>query len=285
MASAPVPAVAQADNGDGRHGSSGRQFGSTGWVVSDSLPIPDDIRCPIMFGLSPNRMRRPPPCRLALVIAAEAPIAVILRRGPTRWVEVVRWNTADDTFEYGQWFHGRIYEERCGLSPDGALFVYAARQHGRIDEASGYLASFTAVSKPPYLTALAMWPADSTWGGGGRFTGLRTLRLAYALGGTSHPGVAPTNIYMAPLPDPHPRHLPIGLEIETDLDDYAPYSGRLLGTEPDGSIRVRDAGGREIVVRNGAIYVVEHTGTERLLRDFNSDTRRDVPPPPEATTW
>lgn len=230
-------------------------------------------------------MPTPTPCRLALVIAAAAPIAVILRRGPTRWVEVIRWNTANDTFVHGQWLHGRIYEERCGLSPDGTLFVYFAMKHGHIDEASGYRVTFTAVSKPPYLTALAMWPEGSTWGGGGRFTAPRTLRLAYSLGGTSHPGVAPTTIYMAPLPAPHPRHLPLGLKIETDLDHYEPYSGHFLGTGPDGSIRVRDHGGREIVVRNGALYVVERDDNERLLRDFNSDMRRNVPPSPEATTW
>jgi hypothetical protein len=230
-------------------------------------------------------MRVAPPSRLALVIAAKAPIAVILRRGPTRWVEVIRWNTADDSFVHGQWFHGRIYEERCGLSPDGELFVYFAMKYGRVDRSAGYKNTFTAVSRPPYLTALAMWPEGSTWGGGGRFTANRTLRLAYSAHGTSHPGIANTMIYMAPLPQHHPMHVPLGLTIETDLDYYAPHSGFYLGTGPDGSWRGRDHSGREIVLRNGALYAIGPGGKELLLRDFNSDERRNVVAPPDAMRW
>jgi hypothetical protein len=68
------------------------------------------------------------PPRLFVVLAREAPIGVILRRGPAAWYHVILWHTDTDHFERGAWFKGRIYEERCDLSPDGQLFLYFALQ-------------------------------------------------------------------------------------------------------------------------------------------------------------
>ncbi len=67
----------------------------------------------------------------------------------------------------GQWFHGRIYERRGDLSPDGKLLVYfAANWKDRSGPNSG---SWTAVSRPPYLSALAIWFKGDAWNGGGLF--------------------------------------------------------------------------------------------------------------------
>ena len=123
-------------------------------------------------------MSKSPPCRLSLVFAREAPIVVILRRGPTRWVEVIKWNTLEDAFEHGQWLHGRIYAERCGVSPNDRLFVYFALKYGKV--ARGYEQTFTAVSRPPFLTALALWPTGSTWGGGDDSSTTRPYALPMA---------------------------------------------------------------------------------------------------------
>lgn len=102
--------------------------------------------------------------------------ALILRRGPVRWVQAILWDTAHDTFERGQWLNGRVYEEKCDLSPDGELFVYFSAKHGKPrDEAIGGI--WTAVSKPPYFTALALWPQMGTYGGGGLFADRRKLAL------------------------------------------------------------------------------------------------------------
>jgi len=63
---------------------------------------------------------------------------------------MIRWNTADDTFESGQWFRGRIYDRRSDLSPDGSLLLYFARKiNGRTLADKGYTYAWTAVSKPP----------------------------------------------------------------------------------------------------------------------------------------
>ena len=110
----------------------------------------------------------PVPCRLWVLMARQAQAAVILRRGPTRWVELILWGTKKDQFQRGQWFHGRIYEERCDLSPDGTKFVYFASKYGHKPDAD-MPDTWTAISKPPYFTALALWPHEDAYGGGGLF--------------------------------------------------------------------------------------------------------------------
>ena len=225
-------------------------------------------------------------CRLSLVFARSAPIAVILRRGPTRWVEVIKWNTAKDKFECGQWLHGRIYAERCGLSPNGKLFVYFAMKYGRVGKEHGYEQTFTAVSKPPYLTALALWPEGSTWGGGGHFVDDATLRLAYGANGTNHPGTGRTTICMAPMPSAHPSHLPHKLRIETDLDRYAPDLGFHDETASSKDVWVgRDHANRQIIAREGVLYGINSRKKEVVLRDFNADMPERIVAPKVATEW
>ena len=101
--------------------------------------------------------------RLYAILARKKPVAVVFRRGPSKQVQLIKWNTEQDTFEYGQWFKGRIYERRCDLSPNGDLLIYFAAKY------KGPLFSWTAISRPPYLSALALWPKGDGWGGGGRF--------------------------------------------------------------------------------------------------------------------
>lgn len=85
-------------------------------------------------------------------------------------MQLVRWNTELDSFEPGHWFHGRIYEKRCDLSPDGELLIYFAQQLNRRNlQNKEYTYAWTAVSRPPYLTALALWPKGDCWHGGGLF--------------------------------------------------------------------------------------------------------------------
>ncbi len=81
---------------------------------------------------------------------------------------VTLWDTKRDTFESGQWFHGRIYPDKCDVSPDGKLWIYFAAKFSR-PYCKAYHDSWTAVSRPPYLTALALWPMGGTWGGNGLF--------------------------------------------------------------------------------------------------------------------
>lgn len=119
-------------------------------------------------------MTTKPATRIYALIAPRARIAVVFRQGPSRQVLLLRWNMAVDSFESGQWFKGRIYERCCDLSPSGKYLVYFAG-----NQKPPYY-SWTAVSKPPYLTALTLWPSGGS-GGGGLFKSDSSLYLNHNL--------------------------------------------------------------------------------------------------------
>jgi hypothetical protein len=93
-------------------------------------------------------------------------------------VQLILWDTDTDALEYGQWLKGRVYERRCDLSPDGKLFLYfAQKKHQRRVNIQEYTYAWTAVSRPPYFTALALWPKGDCWNGGGSFDDNTTISL------------------------------------------------------------------------------------------------------------
>lgn len=114
--------------------------------------------------------------RLWVLLARKARIAAIFRRGPSRQVRLIKWNLDDDKFEFGQWFKGRVYERRCDLSPEGTLLIYFAATYKEP------LFSWTAVSKLPWFTALALWPKGDGWNGGGHFFGPYDVHLDHFSG-------------------------------------------------------------------------------------------------------
>lgn len=109
--------------------------------------------------------------RIHVIIARAASEAIIIRRGPTKQVQLIKWHMKSDTFTHGQWFKGRIYERRCDLSPSGDYFLYFAAKN------SPPLGSWTALSRPPYFTALALWAKGDAWGGGGLFKSDNRIQL------------------------------------------------------------------------------------------------------------
>ena len=118
------------------------------------------------------------PCRLHFLLARRAHAGVIFRRGPSKWTQLIRWDTEADSFEPGQWFHGHLYERRADLSPDGSLLIYFVSKFNRRTLADAeYTYAWTAISRPPYFTALALWPKGDCWHGGGLFRDDRTVLL------------------------------------------------------------------------------------------------------------
>ena len=109
--------------------------------------------------------------RIYAILARKAPLAVVFRRGPSKNVLLIKWDTSNDTIEFGQWLTGRIYERRCDLSPEGDLLLYFAANYRK-----PYY-SWSAVSRPPFLTALALWPKGDGWGGGGHFLSGKRIAL------------------------------------------------------------------------------------------------------------
>ncbi|HEY5914124.1 MAG TPA: hypothetical protein VJA21_26345, partial [Verrucomicrobiae bacterium] len=204
-----------------------------------------------------------PPCRLALIFAAKAPVTLILRRGPSRRVKMIVWNTKTDQFIDGEWWHGRIYAEKCGLSPDGRLFVYFGYQWKPRYIPEGVFA-FTAVSRIPSFQPVALWPAGSFWGGGGRFLTNCTVSLNYGKGA---------------LPEAHSLFREHGLQVKDKLGIYchpAPDEGfRLDPAEHRGADWLgKDHRGKLIFTRAGILYRL--LGDREIpLRNFNTD----LPPP------
>ena len=78
----------------------------------------------------------------------------------------IGWHRDRDTFEVGQWLRGRIYERRSDLSPDGKHLIYFA-MNGRW--ASRTKGAWTAISRAPYLAAVALYAKGDCWHGGGMF--------------------------------------------------------------------------------------------------------------------
>lgn len=111
-------------------------------------------------------IQKPAP-RITALLARESPQAVIFRRGPSRYVQLIAWDTSNDTFILGQWLCGRIYDRLCDLSPSGKYLIYFAAKPSQRKR-------WTAISKPPYLHALALWP-DTFLGGGGYFKDADTI--------------------------------------------------------------------------------------------------------------
>jgi len=105
----------------------------------------------------------PPPPLLYAIRASAAPVAVVFaHRGP--WFKVARWDLATNRVQRGAWFRGKIFQRRSDISPDGELLHYVAMKGGH---------TFHAVSRMPWLTALALWHADTTYGNGSHFTPAR----------------------------------------------------------------------------------------------------------------
>lgn len=114
------------------------------------------------------------PARLHVLLARDAKVGLVLRRGPSKSVCTVLWNRARDTFQLGQWLRGRIYERRCDLSPDGQTFIYFAMNGRWQSETKG---SWTAISRVPYLKAISLFAKGDCWHGGGLFLSNREFWL------------------------------------------------------------------------------------------------------------
>src|SRR5436853_4020818 len=99
--------------------------------------------------------------RLHALLASEAPVGVVFRRGPANSVCSILWNRDRDEFQIGQWLRARLYERRADISPDGRHMIYFA---GRATN------SWTAISKVPWLKAVVFFEKGDRWQGGGLFT-------------------------------------------------------------------------------------------------------------------
>jgi hypothetical protein len=142
------------------------RFGDGGRiVVAAKKDITADQRPARRSTVGTNMARFAP--RLHVLMASQAPVGLVIRRGPSKSVATILWDRRRDRFKLGQWLKGRIYERRSDLSPEGKYFIYFA-MNGKWHSRGG--GSWTAISRAPYLKALAFFPKGDCWHGGGLWT-------------------------------------------------------------------------------------------------------------------
>ena len=105
--------------------------------------------------------------RIYCIPATQAPVVAVLRRGPTDWCHVGRWDLAQGRYEPGAWLRGRIFPRRSDLSPDGRILCDFAHNPGATWE---HGEAYVALSKLPWVTALHAFGTDGTWTRGYHFT-------------------------------------------------------------------------------------------------------------------
>ena len=98
--------------------------------------------------------------RLFGIGASDSGTFAIIRRGPSAWCHLSRWEPDRGELTLGSWVHATIYPQRCDLSPDGRWFVALFLQSGaRWDVGETYL----SISRLPWLTSLAAWRTCGAW--------------------------------------------------------------------------------------------------------------------------
>jgi hypothetical protein len=111
--------------------------------------------------------------RLFGILARDAPVVAVIRRGPSSWCQLGRWTVgAAATYEPGSWLRATIYPQRCALSPDGRLLSYFALGGPARWAAGG---TYIAVSRLPWAHALVAWGTGGTWTQGAEFVDDRTV--------------------------------------------------------------------------------------------------------------
>lgn len=117
--------------------------------------------------------------RLHVLLARKNATALVIRRGPSKQVGTFLWDRKTNKVSPGQWLKGRIYERRSDISPDGKYFIYFAMNGKWKSKSKG---SWTAISKTPYLKAIAFFPKGDGWNGGGLWTGMQSYWLNAGFG-------------------------------------------------------------------------------------------------------
>ena len=101
-----------------------------------------------------------------LFFATDNKCALILRRAKDRMYNLIAWNRADDSFVEGQWIREDVWPDLCSLSPDGQHFLYHVKNSSMWRQATE---NYTVVSRPPWFTAVALFPQGGLSCAGGSF--------------------------------------------------------------------------------------------------------------------
>jgi len=122
-----------------------------------------------------NGERLKPACRLYVLVAANAEVALVFRRGPSDWWHLLHWDLHRRILTPGAWFHGNLYPRRSDISPDGRLFGYFALKTAAQSE---WPDAYCAVARVPWLEALVAWKTSGAWTWGCQFSENGELRIS-----------------------------------------------------------------------------------------------------------
>lgn len=111
------------------------------------------------------------PARLHLLTAKGSPYVAVIRRKPSKLFHIIRWNTQNDSLEYGSWFKGQLYPLRCDISFDGQWMVYLAMGGNNGNTWNG-------VCQLPWLKTYLEGENCGTWFGGGYWKKEKELFLS-----------------------------------------------------------------------------------------------------------
>jgi hypothetical protein len=104
--------------------------------------------------------------RVFCVPDPECRVAAVLEKRPRQWWRIGRWDLSSGEYTRGSWFNGSLYPQRCDLSAGGRWFLYFALKPNS-DWPAGE--TYTAISRLPWLKALAAWRESGTWSRGAHF--------------------------------------------------------------------------------------------------------------------
>jgi hypothetical protein len=209
---------------------------------------------------------------------------MVLRRGPSAWWHILHWDLTSFTLTPGAWFHGNLYARRCDISPNGHLFGYfALKQTGNTPQ---WPDAYFAVSKGPWLEALAAWKTCGTWTWGCEFSEEGRLGIRACVMPEPFHGSYPHPVSVCPMSLDWPKR-DVWNETKRGWRFAArgdPLAGNVLA-KPNLIMRREQPGGIAGVIlwlihhgvdfRNGGIEGVQ-------LEYFLQDTPEDVTPVPEA---
>ena len=112
-------------------------------------------------------------------IATEKNKIVFLYRRSNKITYLISLNYQQerDCIQIGSRFYGRIYPNRCDISPDGNYFLYFAMGSSQ-QQYIKKLYCWTGICTPPSIKANILFAHQDTWGGGGRFIDNRSVFIS-----------------------------------------------------------------------------------------------------------
>lgn len=203
----------------------------------------------------------PAPARLAVIVASKAPVAAVIRRGPTQWSQLVKWNLKTDEFEPGQWLRGVV--QYASLSPNGkhiGLCISVRRSRTPFEESQ-----YSVVSRLPYFTALAI-----------RIRHLSENCASFTSGGDLAWGPESDIEFRAKNPCPYR----IGGGSPSLIRDRLGHEFNTYNDEE----KWRESLGRTVTLRDGQVWENKEDG-DRLLFDANLYQPQEVETPDWALRW